>query len=112
MPWPNRTYHCAGRHSHGMQNLADALRNSCNIYFIQLGQRLGAQTFYDYFQAFGFTERTGVDLPNETSYMQYYTDQNMGEVELASSAFGPVHGGTPPAGVHRYCGVGQRGDTW
>ena len=90
-----QTYHCAGRHSHGMQNLADALRNSCNIYFIQLGQRLGAQTFYDYFQAFGFTERTGVDLPNETSYMQYYTDQNMGEVELASSAFGQSMAVTP-----------------
>ena len=104
-----QTYHCAGRHSHGMQNLADALRNSCNIYFIQLGQRLGAQTFYDYFQAFGFTERTGVDLPNETSYMQYYTDQNMGEVELASSAFGQSMAVTPLQVCTRYCGVGQRG---
>ena len=89
------TYHCAGRHSHGTQNLADALLNSCNIYFIQLGQRIGVQTFYDYFKAFGFTERTGVDLPNETSYMQYYTDQNMGEVELASSAFGQSMAVTP-----------------
>ena len=89
------TYHCAGRHSHGVQNLADALRNSCNIYFIQLGQRVGVQTFYDYFKAFGFTERTGVDLPNETAYMQYYTDQNMGEVELASSAFGQSMAVTP-----------------
>ena len=89
------TYHCAGRHSHGVQNLADALRNSCNIYFIQLGQRIGVQTFYEYFKAFGFTEQTGVDLPNETSYMQYYTDKNMGEVELASSAFGQSMAVTP-----------------
>ena len=90
-----QTYHCAGRHSHGVQNLAEALRNSCNIYFIQLAQRVGVSTFYDYFKAFGFTERTGVDLPNETSYMQYYTDQNMGEVELASSAFGQSMAVTP-----------------
>ena len=89
------TYHCAGRHSHGVQNLADALLNSCNIYFIQLGQRIGVETFYDYFKAFGFTERTGVDLPNETGYMQYYTDQNMGEVELASSSFGQSMAVTP-----------------
>ena len=89
------TYHCAGRHSHGTQNLADALLNSCNIYFIQLGQRIGVDTFYDYFKAFGFTERTGVDLPNETGYMQYYTDQTMGEVELASSAFGQSMAVTP-----------------
>ncbi len=91
-----QTYHCAGRHSHGIQNLADALLlNSCNIYFIQLGQRIGVDTFYDYFKAFGFTERTGVDLPNETGYMQYYTDQTMGEVELASSAFGQSMAVTP-----------------
>ena len=89
------TYHCAVRHSHGTQNLADALLNSCNIYFIQLGQRIGVDTFYDYFKAFGFTERTGVDLPNETGYMQYYTDQTMGEVELASSAFGQSMAVTP-----------------
>ena len=90
-----QTYHCAGRHSHGVQNLALALQNSCNIYFIQLGQRIGVQTFYEYFKAFGFTEQTGVDLPNETSYMQYYTDKNMGEVELASSAFGQSMAVTP-----------------
>ena len=90
-----QTYHCAGRHSHGVQNLAEALRNSCNIYFIQLAQRVGVSTFYEYFKAFGFTEQTGVDLPNETSYMQYYTDQNMGEVELASSAFGQSMAVTP-----------------
>ena len=89
------TYHCAGRHSHGVQNLALALQNSCNIYFIQLGQRIGVQSFYQYFKAFGFTEQTGVDLPNETSYMQYYTDKNMGEVELASSAFGQSMAVTP-----------------
>lgn len=90
-----QTYHCAGRKSHGAQNMAQALRNSCNIYFIQLGQRLGPQAFYDYFDAFGFTERTGVDLPSETGFMQYYTAKGLGEVQLASSSFGQAMAITP-----------------
>ena len=89
------TYHCAGKKAHGVQNLAEALRNSCNIYFIQLGQRLGSSAFYDYFDAFGFTERTGVDLPNETGMMKYYTKNQLGEVQLASSAFGQAMAVTP-----------------
>lgn len=90
-----QTYHCAGRKSHGAQNMVQALRNSCNIYIIQLGQRLGPQAFYDYFDAFGFTERTGVDLPSETGFMQYYTAKGLGEVQLASSSFGQAMAITP-----------------
>lgn len=90
-----QTYHCAGRKTHGAQNMVQALRNSCNIYFIQLGQRLGPQAFYDYFDAFGFTERTGVDLPSETGFMQYYTAKGLGEVQLASSSFGQAMAITP-----------------
>ena len=89
------TYHCAGKKAHGVQNLAEALRNSCNIYLIQLGQRLGSSAFYDYFDAFGFTERTGVDLPNETGMMKYYTKSQLGEVELSSSSFGQAMAVTP-----------------
>ena len=89
------TYHCAGHKAHGTINLADALRQSCNIYYIQLGQRIGSQTFYNYFDAFGFTDRTGVDLPSETSFMQYYKASQLGEVQLASSAFGQAMAITP-----------------
>ena len=89
------TYHCAGHKAHGTINMADALRQSCNIYYIQLGQRIGSQQFYNYFDAFGFTERTGVDLPNETSFMQYYSADKLGEVQLASSAFGQAMAITP-----------------
>ena len=84
----DRTYHCANRKAHGTQNMAMGLRNSCNIYFIQLAQSLGAGTFFDYFNSFGFTAATGVDLPYETHYMQYYTEKQLGAVQLASSAFG------------------------
>ena len=48
------TYHCAGHKAHGTINMAEALRQSCNIYYIQLGQRVGSQQFYNYFDAFGF----------------------------------------------------------
>ena len=89
------TYHCAGHKAHGTINLADALRQSCNIYYIQLGQRIGSQTFYNYFDAFGFTDRTGVDLPSETGFMQYYKGNQLGEVQLASSAFGQAMAITP-----------------
>ena len=89
------TYHCAGHKAHGTLNMADALRQSCNIYYIQLGQRIGSQKFYDYFDAFGFTARTGVDLPSETSFMQYYKADQLGEVQLASSAFGQAMAITP-----------------
>ena len=89
------TYHCAGHKAHGTLTLADALRQSCNIYYVQLGQRIGSQLFYNYFDAFGFTSHTGVDLPSETSFMQYYNASQLGEVQLASSAFGQAMAITP-----------------
>ena len=89
------TYHCAGRKAHGLLNMAEALRKSCNIYYIQLGQRVGSQQFYNYFDAFGFTACTGVDLPSETNFMQYYRADQLGEVQLASSSFGQAMAITP-----------------
>ena len=89
------TYHCAGRKAHGLLNMAEAVRKSCNIYYIQLGQRVGSQQFYNYFDAFGFTARTGVDLPSETNFMQYYRADQLGEVQLASSSFGQAMAITP-----------------
>ena len=89
------TYHCAGRKAHGLLNMAEALRKSCNIYYIQLGQRVGSQQFYNYFDAFGFTARTEVDLPSETNFMQYYRADQLGEVQLASSSFGQAMAITP-----------------
>ena len=89
------TYHCAGRKAHGLLDMAEALRKSCNIYYIQLGQRVGSQQFYNYFDAFGFTARTGVDLPSETNFMQYYRADQLGEVQLASSSFGQAMAITP-----------------
>ena len=91
------TYHCANNDVHGWQDMAAALNNSCNIYFIQVGLTLGAQVFYDYFDAFGFTERTGVDLPNETRWMIYHDADELAltEANLDSSSFGQAQTCTP-----------------
>lgn len=72
--------------------------NSCNPYFITIGQRLGVDTFYKYFEAFGFTEKTGIDLPGETSPKEgvtYFKKDTMTNVNLASSSFGQSFQITP-----------------
>lgn len=85
------TYHCSHRQGHGRENFTTAMMNSCNPIFIEVAQRLGAKTFYKYFDAFGFTEDTGVDLPAESSptpNVTYYTVDRLGSVQLASCSFG------------------------
>ena len=88
-------FHCANRNQHGPQNLAQALQNSCNQSFIQIGQRLGKEAFCDYFAAFGLREATGIDLPAEPAKSEFYTADRMGPVELASCAFGQSSKITP-----------------
>ena len=81
-------FHCANFKRHGPQTLPQALMNSCNQSFIQIGQRLGKESFCDYFAAFGLRGATGIDLPAEPKRSEYYTADRMGPVELASCSFG------------------------
>ena len=81
-------FHCANHKRHGTQTVTQALENSCNQSFIQIGARLGKEAFCDYFAAFGLREPTGIDLPAEPKKSLYYTANRMGPVELASCAFG------------------------
>ena len=81
-------FHCANHKRHGTQTVTQALENSCNQSFIQIGVRLGKEAFCDYFAAFGLREPTGIDLPAEPKKSLYYTADRMGPVELASCAFG------------------------
>ena len=81
-------FHCANHKRHGAQSVTQALENSCNQSFIQIGARLGREAFCDYFAAFGLREPTGIDLPAEPKQSLYYTADRMGPVELASCAFG------------------------
>ena len=81
-------FHCANHKRHGTQTVTQALENSCNQSFIQIGARLGKEAFCDYFAAFGLREPTGIDLPAEPKKSLFYTADRMGPVELASCAFG------------------------
>ena len=68
-----------------MQNLAQALQNSCNQSFIQIGQQLGKEAYFQYFAAFGLREATGIDLPAKPKEKRvFYTADRMGPVELAA----------------------------
>ena len=87
-------YHCHKRTGHGVQTLMTAMSNSCNPAFITIGQMMGVNTFSKYFEAFGFTAKTGIDIPGETSSI-YYSSANMGPVELASASFGQTFKITP-----------------
>ena len=87
-------YSCHKKIGHGMQNLTQATQNSCNPFFISLGQSIGVSTFSKYFKAFGLTEKTGIDLVGEAS-SQYHSEKNMGPTELSSSSFGQTFKITP-----------------
>lgn len=89
-----QSYHCHKTTGHGSQNLMQAIANSCNPAFITIGQLVGVNTFSKYFKAFGFTEKTGIDLPGEAS-STYHKEEKMGPVELASSSFGQTFNVTP-----------------
>jgi stage V sporulation protein D (sporulation-specific penicillin-binding protein) len=95
---------CWSSAGHGEVDLQLALIKSCNPAFIAIGQLLGPKNFTDYFEAFGLTEKTGVDLPGENTsiYVEY---DNMGPVELASSAFGQTNKLTPLQMITAYAAV-------
>ena len=76
---------------HGHETLTQGLMNSCNPFFITIGQALGEERFYKYFEAFGFTEKTSIDLPAEAKPVAgktYHALESMGISELSSSSFG------------------------
>lgn len=91
------TYRCANGEVHHLQDMAGALNHSCNLWFIQAAETLKPQIFYDYIQAFGFTQPTGIDLPNETRWTNVYNAEQMAEVDtnLYTAAFGQNESITP-----------------
>ena len=72
---------------HGYESLRNALCNSCNPAFIQLGQKIGVRTFYKYLDAFGLRSATGADVPGEFNGI-FHSEDNIGPVELATLTFG------------------------
>ena len=78
--------HCHLHSGHGTQNFVQAICNSCNPAFIQIGQLVGMNKFCQYYESFGFREKTGIDLPGETTGK--FWDNDMSEVDLAVASFG------------------------
>lgn len=81
------TIHCANRKGHGSQVFAQAVQNSCNPAFINIGQKIGKDRFLKGARAFGFFEETGIELPGETTGVGF-TEGNFTDVDLATSSFG------------------------
>ena len=98
------TMHCAELSGHGTLDFYGGLDNSCNPYFIQMAWKMGTDVFCDYLQAFGFLERTGIDMDDE-SLTQTVSRENMGVVELSSSAYGQTTSVTPIALITAACAV-------
>lgn len=85
---------CHNTDGHGTQVLREAIKNSCNPALMQIGELLGIDLFNQYYDAFGFSERTGIDLPGEADDI-YFDRDTMGEVHLATASFGQNFAITP-----------------
>lgn len=88
------TIHCSNTAGHGTQSFVDAISNSCNPAFVQIGQMLGASKFRQYYQGFGFSDKTGIDLPGEAED-SFWKEGKMGGVDLAVASFGQNFSITP-----------------
>ncbi|MCH5303373.1 MAG: PASTA domain-containing protein [Ruminococcus sp.] len=91
----DHTIHCHHTAGHGSQNLFQVIANSCNPAFIDIGSRVGADRFYKYYQAFGFAEPTGIDLPGESDDLFFNEDGSMSVTDLAVASFGQNFSITP-----------------
>lgn len=108
----NYYQHCFHRTAHGVQTLHEALPYSCNTFFITLGQKLGKERFFKYFEAFGFTSKTGIDLPAEATPkdgVTYYGVDSLGIAELSSESFGQTFQATPIQMITAVAALGNEG---
>ena len=90
----DRRIRCHKVGGHGSETFVQGIQNSCNPVFIDIGLRLGAERFYDYFQQFGLLDLTGIDLPGEAGTIMHQVE-NIGLVELATISFGQSFQDTP-----------------
>ena len=90
----DRRIRCHKTTGHGSETFVQGVMNSCNPVFIEVGQRLGTDAFYRYFQQFGLLENTGIDLPGEAGTI-IHQKKDIGPVELATISFGQSFQITP-----------------
>ncbi len=94
IPGYSKAIHCHKRTGHGTQTFDKMLQHSCNPTMMTIAARVGSAKFFQYFSAFGYTQKTGVDLPSEARSI-YHTQSELNQVELAVSAFGQTFRITP-----------------
>lgn len=90
----DRRIRCHKTTGHGAESFVEGIENSCNPVFINVGLRIGADRFYDYFEQFGLLEKTHIDLPGEAATIMHKRE-NIGLVELATISFGQSFQITP-----------------
>ena len=90
----DRRIRCHKTTGHGSESFLQGIMNSCNPVFMEIGARVGAERFYEYFDKLGLNDKTGVDLPGEANSIKHRLE-NVGEVELATMSFGQSFQITP-----------------
>jgi stage V sporulation protein D (sporulation-specific penicillin-binding protein) len=98
------TIHCDNIYGHGLETVAEAIKNSCNDALMQIGAKMGVSRFVSYQSLFNFGKRTGIDLPNEATGA-VYTQDSMNEVELATCVFGQGFTCTMIQEIAAFCSV-------
>lgn len=96
--------HCANRNGHGTLNLQHILMESCNIGLMEIAARLGRTKFSNYTKLYGFGQRTGIDLPGETSGL-IHSEDKLNPVELATSSFGQTQTVTMVQMMSGFCSL-------
>jgi stage V sporulation protein D (sporulation-specific penicillin-binding protein) len=100
----DREIHCSNRSGHGSLDLRHSLMESCNSALMSIGLKLGKNRFYKYNQLYGFGQKTGIDLPGETSGQIHEKDQ-LNSVELATSSFGQTQTVTMVQMLSGFCSL-------
>lgn len=103
-----RPISCHKRTGHGTLTFAEALQQSCNPYMMRLGFSIGREMFYEYFQNFGYTSKTGIDLPSE-AYGYYHKFSDFSNVSLAVYSFGQTFKTTAIQQLSAICTVANGG---
>ncbi len=101
---------CHLRGGHGVENFELGLQNSCNPVFMELAEAVGRESFYKYFESFGFTEKTGIDLAGEVNSIYHYDFNGFNQTELAVYSFGQTFKITPLSLIRAVSAVANGGN--
>lgn len=104
------TIHCHLKRGHGTENFELGLQNSCNPVFMELAEGIGREKFYSYFEAYGFTEKTGIDLAGEVDSIYHSNFDNFNQTELAVYSFGQTFKITPLSLIRAVSAIANGGN--